>query len=53
MIDLLKKYNYSDDDVLSEAIQLIENGEIEEEIQEKLNLSNDDLDLIDFIINEF
>lgn len=46
-------YEYSDDTILNTAIKLVKNGNTYEEVQNKLNLSDDDIDLIDFVINEF
>ncbi|MED4850984.1 hypothetical protein P9386_03850 [Caldifermentibacillus hisashii] len=49
----IQQYCYSDDETLMKAIELIKNGRTEEEVQEKFNLSDDDMSLIDFVINEF
>ncbi|MBP2257896.1 hypothetical protein [Virgibacillus alimentarius] len=48
-----EKYEYSDDEILEEAIELVKKGSTYEEVQRKFNLSGDDINLIDFVINEF
>ncbi len=49
-----KQYTYSDDETIQKAIDLIKkNICTEEETQKKFNLSEDDMDLIDFVINEY
>jgi hypothetical protein len=48
-----REYEYSDDETLKIAIELIKKGGNEEKIQKELNLTDDDMDLIDFVINEF
>ncbi len=44
---------YSDDETLIKAMKLIKQGETEEKVKEMFNLSDDDMFLIDFVINEF
>lgn len=48
-----QEFEYSDDEILAIAIELIKNGRNEEEVQRELKLTDDDMDLIDFVINEF
>ncbi|WP_155925561.1 hypothetical protein [Bacillus sp. UNC438CL73TsuS30] len=48
-----QEYEYSDDETLKRAIELIKKGSTEEEVRNKFSLSDDDMVLIDFIINEF
>ncbi|GGC89111.1 hypothetical protein GCM10007216_19860 [Thalassobacillus devorans] len=48
-----QELKYSDDDTLKKAIRLIKNGRKEKEVQVKFNLSGADMDLIDFVINEY
>jgi hypothetical protein len=45
--------DYSTDEIILMAIEWIKKGASEEEVQRKLSLSKDDMDLVDFIINEF
>ena len=47
------KYDYSDDQTLGKAVELIKEGCSVEEVQQKFNLLDDDMDLIDFVVNEF
>ncbi|WP_428912135.1 hypothetical protein [Niallia sp. Krafla_26] len=47
-----QEYEYSDDEILDKAIELIKKGSTEEEARRKFRLSEDDMDLIDFVINE-
>jgi hypothetical protein len=47
-----RKLNFSDDETITKAIKLIRKGITGEKVQKKLKLTDDDLDLIDFIINE-
>ena len=49
----LEEDKYSDNGILKQAIQEIKNGRTEEEVQKKFELSNEDMDIIDFVINEF
>jgi len=49
----VQEFEYSDDETLKKAIELIKNGGTEEDVQEKFDLSDDDMDLIDFVNNEF
>jgi hypothetical protein len=44
---------YSDDEFLIKAIELIKEGYTEEDVQSDFNLSDNDMVLIDFVINEF
>lgn len=46
-------YQYSDDETLDKAVKLIKNGSSEEEVRKNFNLTDDDMDLIDFVIEEF
>jgi hypothetical protein len=48
----VQKCEYSDNETLIKAIELIKKGRTEEEVQIRMNLSNEDMDLIDFVINE-
>ncbi|MED3644312.1 hypothetical protein P5F75_13035 [Caldifermentibacillus hisashii] len=48
-----KEFEYSDDETLTIAIGLIKKGWNEEKVQMELGLTDDDMDLIDFVINEF
>lgn len=48
-----EKVRYSDDKILKQAIESIKNGKSEEEVQKKFNLSEHDMELVDFVINEF
>lgn len=48
----VQKCEYSDNETLIKAIELIKKGSTEEEVQRRMNLSNEDMDLIDFVINE-
>ncbi|NYV68795.1 hypothetical protein HYI36_26365 [Bacillus sp. Gen3] len=49
----VQKYEYSDDKTLDRAIEQVKNGSTYDEVRSKFNLSDDDMDLIDFVINEF
>lgn len=49
----VQQYDYSNDETLKKAIELIKNGRTEEEVREKFNLSGEDMSLIDLVINEF
>ncbi|WP_413380799.1 hypothetical protein [Alkalihalobacillus sp. 1P02AB] len=49
----VEEYDYSDDATLKKAIGLIKKGSTEKDVREKFNLSDDDMELIDFVINEF
>lgn len=51
--DFIKEFEYSDDDTLYKAIAIIKNGRHEEEVKRELKLSDDDMDLIDYVISEF
>ncbi|WP_428910712.1 hypothetical protein [Niallia sp. Krafla_26] len=53
MNEEVQEYDYSDDDTLKKAIELIKKRRTEEEVREKFNLSDDDMELIDFVNNEF
>ncbi|WP_158634067.1 hypothetical protein [Radiobacillus deserti] len=44
---------YSDDTILHKAIELVKIGKTYGEVQNKFNLSDNDINLIDFVINEF
>ncbi|WP_421379636.1 hypothetical protein ACOJQI_15930 [Bacillus salacetis] len=46
-------YNFSEDLILNKAIEQIKRGRTYEEVKEEFNLSVDDIELIDFVINEF
>jgi hypothetical protein len=48
-----EKYKFSEDETLDKAIEQIKKGSTYEEVRTKLNLTDDDIDLIDFVINEF
>lgn len=48
-----KVENYSDDETLEKAVALIKKGKTYEEVQKKFDLSDDDMKLIDFVVNEF
>ncbi|WP_158553498.1 hypothetical protein [Peribacillus saganii] len=48
----VEKCDYSDNETLIKAIELIKKGNSEEDVQKRMNLSNEDMDLIDFVINE-
>ncbi len=45
--------NFSDDETIIKAIKEIEKGLTEKEVQKKFNLSEDDLELIEFVMNDF
>ncbi|MCK6205765.1 MULTISPECIES: hypothetical protein [Bacillus] len=47
------EYRYSDDEILIIAIEFAKKGIPMKAIQKKFILSDDDIDLIEFIINEF
>ncbi|MEK4668996.1 hypothetical protein [Niallia sp. FSL R7-0271] len=49
----VQEYDYSDDETLEKAIELIRKGYTQAELRGKFNLSDDDMALIDFVINEF
>ena len=51
--DVIREFEYSDDETLYKAIELIKNGRQEDEVKRDLNLSDDDMDLIDYVISEF
>ncbi|WP_164525477.1 hypothetical protein [Siminovitchia acidinfaciens] len=51
--DFMNEYEYSNDKTIQKAIESIKNGRTEEEVQKEFNLTNDDMDLIDFVVNEF
>lgn len=53
MKEKVEKCEYSNDETLEEGIELIKKGCTYEEVQRKLKLLDDDMDLIDFVINEF
>jgi hypothetical protein len=53
MNEKVKEYKYSDDEFIIKAIKYIKEGNTEEEVRKKFNLSDDDMDLFDFVINEF
>lgn len=54
MLDMNEEFKkYSDDTLLNTAIKLIKNGKTYEEVQSKYKLSDADMELIDFVINEF
>lgn len=44
---------FSEDKILDIAIENIQKGSTYEDVQRKFNLSDDDIVLIDFVINEF
>ncbi|WP_421385546.1 hypothetical protein ACOJQI_22845 (plasmid) [Bacillus salacetis] len=48
-----KEFEYSDEEVLKKAATDIRNGSTYEEIQKKFNLTDDDLELIEFVVEEF
>lgn len=52
MNEAIREYEYSDDETLYKAIDLIKQGRREEEVQQELSLSDEDMDLIDYVINE-
>lgn len=52
MNEATREYEYSDDETLYKAIDLIKQGRREEEVQQELSLSDEDMDLIDYVINE-
>lgn len=45
--------NYSEEELLEKAIELVRKGMSFEEVQNKLNLSDDDIELMDFVLSEF
>ncbi|QOY34723.1 hypothetical protein AWH56_018620 [Anaerobacillus isosaccharinicus] len=47
-----KQYEYSKDEIIEKANEMVKNGHQEEDIREKYNLTDDDMDLIDFVSNE-
>jgi hypothetical protein len=49
----MRELNFSDEETITKALELIRKGITEEEVQKKLKLTDDDLDLVDFIINEY
>lgn len=49
----MDSWNFSDDETIIKAIKEIEKGLTEKEVQEKFNLSKDDLELIEFVMNDF
>lgn len=53
VLDEIREFEYSDDETLYKAIELIKNGRQKDEVQRDLNLSDDDMDLIDYVISEF
>ncbi|WP_191126288.1 Panacea domain-containing protein [Cerasibacillus terrae] len=49
----IRKCKFSEDNILDMAIESVQKGSTYEDVQSKFNLSDDDIELIDFVINEF
>ena len=45
--------NYSDDENLEKAVKQIKQGKTYEDVQRQFNLTDNDIELIDFVMNEF